>query len=364
MDANDDLELTRRLDGEWLALNAVRETIGIANRGTGDSTYLEALAIGREAAPRLFDPEFGLIAAAQEPPLVREYRQRAEAKSILDRHSITPLKLIDGDLAADEKLLEAAGSGRRDQLKRSVGSLRRAREWFEQRSYSESKLISRDVYGASRPELPSPPRVAGNYVEYGLAFERALRIRVLHPDRPEHTTGADLLYEFCEEQTKRVRVAFVQYKIWDGQTLRFSDAGTLPQQLSRMESVCCNAGLCTTADPQQPPESFRLPFCAAFLRPTDRLQRPDAALISSGLHVPVCVAKTASLESVGGRVLRKDPIRGRAVSQRLFEELFNRNMLGSRWLTYGEVEALYRAHNILESDERIVVHAQEYTARR
>ena len=110
MTIDDDIDIIqRRLDVEWLALNALRETLGIANRGAGDSTYLGALAVGHAAAPRLFDPEFGLIAAGQEPPLVREYRQRAEAKSLLDGREVRPSELIDGDLAADERLLGAAG---------------------------------------------------------------------------------------------------------------------------------------------------------------------------------------------------------------------------------------------------------------
>lgn len=363
--SEDELTISqRRLDAEWAALNAVREMLGIASRNLADSTYIDALAVGRETAPKLFDPQFSLIAAGQEPPIVREYRQRAEAKSILDGQPVSPIELLDGDLASDERLLKVGGYGH-DQLKRSVANLRRAREWFEERVYSEHKLISRDVYAAARPELPTPPRAVDNYVEYSLPFDRALRIRILHPDRPEHSTGADLVYEVCDEEQSRARVAFVQYKIWDGKTLRFSGARNLSDQLARLEAVCCKAGLCaaSTPTPESPPNSYRLPYCAAFLRPTDRLQRPDAALISSGVHVPVCVTLTVSLESAGGRILRQDPIRGRSVSQRLFEELFSRNMLGSRWLSYDAVEELYHTHEILDSDQRIVVHAQEFKVR-
>lgn len=362
MAEDEELESPRRLDAEWLTLNALRETFGIANRGAASATYLDVLEKGHEIAPRLFDPHFSLLLAGQEPPLVREYRQRAEAKSLLDDRPVSPLDLLDGDLAADERLLEAAGGRGRDQLRRSVSAMRRAREWFEERVYSEHKLIARDVYAAERPDLPCTPRSAGSYREYVLPFERALRIRVLHPDKPEHTTGADLVYEFCDEAMKRARIAFVQYKMWDGQSLRFSDAANLASQLSRMQDICCRGGLCASPEGSGPPASYRLPYCAAFLRPTDRLQRPDAALVSSGLHVPACVATTVSLENVGGRILRQDPIRGRA-SQRLFEELFHRNMLGSGWFSYEEVENLYREHKILDSDERIVVHAQEYPLR-
>src|SRR5204863_197458 len=115
----------------------------------------------------------------------------------------------------------------------------------------------------------------------------------------------------------------------DGRTLRFTDAKNLDAQLAKLEQITCKRGWCACRESEGPPQEYRLPFCAGFLRPTDRLQRPDASLISSGLHVPICVAKTASLNENGGRILRRDPIRSRAVSQRLFEELFNRGMLGS-----------------------------------
>ncbi len=192
------------------------------------------------------------------------------------------------------------------------------------------------------------------------SIDRALRIRVLHPDKPEHTRGADLIYEFCDQESRIARIALLQCKIWDGHTLRFSDAKNLDAQLQRLSSVSCEQELCNCPNFEQPPKGYRLPYCAAFLRPTDRLQRPDATLVSSGTHVPVCVARTVSLESTGGRALRRDPLRGRSVSQRLFEELFNRGMLGSRWLPYQEIEALYREHRILDSDQRIIVYAQEF----
>jgi len=36
-------------------------------------------------------------------------------------------------------------------------------------------------------------------------------------------------------------------------------------------------------------------------------------------------------------------------------------MLGSRWLTYQELEKIYQEHKLLEPKERIIVHAQEYS---
>jgi len=39
---------------------------------------------------------------------------------------------------------------------------------------------------------------------------------------------------------------------------------------------------------------------------------------------------------------------------------YNANLLGSRWLTYSEIEDLYKKHKILNSSEKIILHAQEF----
>lgn len=356
MTSDDDFDRTR-LDAEWLALNAIRETLAIANQGAREASYLGALAVGREAAPAFFDSS-SLLVAAQEPSLVREYRQKARAESKLSARVVQPIDLVNQDIANYERLLVAAAAGEQDQLRRAIFVRLRAREWFEERVYSEHRLLERDVYTAERPQLPHR-RFGDRFVEYELPFKRALRLRLLHPDRPEHSTGADLVYEVCDEPNRVMRVAFVQYKIWDGRVLRFSDARNLGPQLERLDAVCCGAGLCKTNE--EVSTDYRLPFCAAFLRPTDQLQSPDAALVSSGTHVPVCVARTVPLDQVGGRAVRNEHIRGRSLSQRVFEELFAAGMVGSRSLTYDEAEDLYKRHRILEPDQRIIVHAQEYS---
>lgn len=355
-------ESRARLDAEWLALNAVRETLGISTRGLrgSDSTYQRALAVGRELAPTLFDPEFGVLAAGQEPSLVREYRQRAGAQSKLQRRDISPLELIQTSIEELEALSRASGSGERDQLQRAINERLRARDYLDERRFSEHQLLQRDVFQASRPELPVPPQALPGAVEYLLPLSRVLRLRLLHPDRPEHTTGADLIYEFCEGKQRVVRLAFVQYKIWDGRSLLFSEAGGLPEQLDRLDRICCRTGLCHIEAECSPPAGYRLPYCASFLRPTDRLQSPDSTMLSSGTHVPVCVARTLPLGEAGGRILRHDRMRDRSVSQRSFEELFNRGLLGSRWLSYEAVEEPYREHGLFSVNDRIVVYAQEY----
>jgi hypothetical protein len=135
---------------------------------------------------------------------------------------------------------------------------------------------------------------------------------------------------------------------------------SLKQQLGKLQSHFCGSGLCGDPSGEGHQREFRLPCCAAFLRPTDRLQSPNARLISSGLHIPVCaVLRNAQKTRRGGDVLRRKFFRREAVTHKVFEELFNTGILGSRWLTYEELEKFYRASSVLMPEDTILLHAQE-----
>lgn len=47
-------------------------------------------------------------------------------------------------------------------------------------------------------------------------------MRLLHPDPPEYSLGADLIYETYWEKKKLARIVLIQYKVWDGETLYLS----------------------------------------------------------------------------------------------------------------------------------------------
>ena len=156
-----------------------------------------------------------------------------------------------------------------------------------------------------------------------------------------------------------VRLAAIQYKVWDGETLYKSD--NIASQLDRLHKTFCSNKLCEQFAESQRKDAYRLPYCSAFLRPTDKLQHPDSRFISSAYHIPVCVVERSWQDTVrGGQKIERKYFRSEAVTHRVFEELFNANMLGSKWLTYEELEKLYREHKILEADEHIIIHAQEF----
>jgi hypothetical protein len=359
MDDNYDSQEIERLDAEWETLNALRELLGIAAKGPATPSYEQALALGQELAPDLYGIDASLIARAQEPQLVRQYRQKADAISTSSNQKTDPLAVVNKDIDEYEQLV--AVKGRRDQLERTLNRLYGVREYFVGRQYTENQILIHDVFKAHRPQLPSPPVDTDSYREYRLPHGGALRIRLLHPDPPEHLTGADLVYEICDPTKRLVRLAFVQYKVWTRDTLYLSGTKNLGKQLNHLAETACVGGLCKSEGLLDPPESYRLPFCAAFLRPTDKLQSPTNKLISRGLHVPVCIANRIRANRVPeADVIERGDLRGCSVSNKIFEEMFNRNMLGSTWISYEDVERVYRDRKILAPDRRIVLHAQEF----
>jgi hypothetical protein len=106
--------------------------------------------------------------------------------------------------------------------------------------------------------------------------------------------------------------------------------------------------------------TYRLPYCSVFLRPSDELQTEDASLLSTGCYVPICAVKRSrQVSPKGNGILQSKYVRSEAVTHKIFEEMFNSNMLGSRWLTYRELNSFYRSSGLLEVDDQIIIHAQE-----
>lgn len=346
-----------RLDAEWVGLNALRETLRIAFKGQAAPTYSDTLRVARDLAPELYHPNVSVLAQAQEQPAVREYRQRALAESELRGLTVSPVEVINREIGELERLLTTHGE--RDRIESKIRTLETIKLQLQDRPYTENQLLMRDTFKAARSvHLVAPPIERDTYTEYRLPFDRGLRIRLLHPDRPEHVTGADLIYEIYSNRDRLVRLALVQYKVWDGEVLYLSEE-RLHRQLERLRACSCSGNLCR--NPEGETKAYRLPHCASFLRPTDRLQSPSSRLISRGLHIPLCVVdERKENTSRNGEMLLRRAVEGRAISQRIFEELFNRNMLGSRWLRYEEIEKFYHTYEIFRPEDRLLVHAQDF----
>ena len=159
------------------------------------------------------------------------------------------------------------------------------------------------------------------------------------------------------KKRKTARVAVIQYKMWDGHS--FHQDPRLLKQTARLKKFACVNRLC---DPDwDDRRTYRLPNCAAFLRPTDRLQNPDSLMISSGLHIPLCVVEASwETNQNQGRSVRKPQLEDRSLSHRVFEELFNCRMVGSKEVKWDDLETIYKELMIFEHDESIILHAQEF----
>lgn len=346
-----------RLNSEWVTLNAVRELIRLATRGDhSKASYEYALELGAEICPELLGKEVSLIQRNRESNFTREYRQRAEAQTRKDGKEVSAISLLEAAISEDRELLDTAkGKQQTDLLRKRLKMLEQSREELLSARHSENQLIFRDAYNIER-QVPSP-RTGLGYRDFVLPDENIMRLRVLHPDRPEHLSGADLIYEKHNTKNQTASLVAVQYKIWEDKRLSLND-GRMLKQFERLREFTCERNLCVSDDNLN---HFRFPFCAAFLRPTDRLQTPDQKLISSGEHLPICQIENCSRDGGRGvRMINYESIRNVSLSQEVFEYLFSSGKIGSRWLSHTELAKLYEQFAIGTDSDRVIIHAQDF----
>jgi hypothetical protein len=350
-----------RLDAEWAFVSALRELIKIASKGDASkSSYDKALELGGSLYPELLGPETSLLRRERESDTAKEYRQRAMLLSIKEHGPVSPSRLIHTDIDDMNTLLAIAKhsegkKSRVDQLNKKLQRLISAERELNPTAHTENQLIFRDVYNVDRA-LPSLG-VGQGYRDFQLPEDKILRIRVLHPDKPEHVSGADIIYERHSPKDERASIVAVQYKIWKRKRLRLSEPRT-QSQLDRLTAFICENKLCQNVTSDR---AYRFPFCAAFLRPTDKLQDADQKYLSTGEHLPICRIKDCErITDSGSKVLEYDRIKSIALSSEMFEYLFNRGKVGSRSLTYRELSALYKTFSIAASKDTVILYAQEF----
>ena len=350
-----------RLNAEWVSLNAFRGLSKIASNGDMEkSTYDNALELGGSVYPELLGDDVSKLKRERVSDTTKEYRQKAEYMSIRDKTSIEALSLVKSDIAEYESLLSIAkkqkgNKSRVDQLKRKLGQLYKSQKELEPQEHSEHQLIFRDAYNVERA-VPSLTNGQG-YRDFKLPNDKVMRLRVLHPDKIEHITGADLIYERHSPDEDSVAIVAVQYKIWEKRKLYLSDE-RMQDQISKMRSFLCKKGICSSSSEEN---EYRFPCCSAFLRPTDKLQKPDQKFISTGEHLPICkISQCISKGARGADLLEYNNIKDISLSSEMFEFLFNKGKIGSRDLSYKELKELYSEFLGEAAAQRVVVYAQEF----
>lgn len=355
---------SERLDPEWITLNAVRDLMRLAVRGDyRKATYDQALELGAAICPEILGPEVSVLRQDRELELTKEFRQIARSKSIRDGVEVTPLSLVQEQIEEFESYLVAAKTdndkSKTDKIQRRLNNLYSAEEELNPEKNSENQLIFRDALKVDRG-LPLLTEGKTNRT-FELFDKNRLTIRVLHPEIPEHITGADLVYEKYDKESNTVNIAFVQYKIWENKRLYISENKTnerMLSQLQKMKCFLCDKGICHS-EPSL--EEYRFPCCSAFLRPTDKLQSPNQKLISTGEHLPVCfIDKCTSTTDGGAKVLEYNNIRKTSLSHEIFEQLFNQGKVGSKPLAPSELADLYKDTSILTKKDSVILYAQDY----
>lgn len=344
-----------RLNGEWVSVNAIREMLKIATRGDiRKSTYDDALEFGGEIYPELLAEDVSLIRRERQSPITKEYIQRAKLRSIKIGNEVKALELVMADIDDHESLIELGAKKGNKQLLRRLDLLYKAKEELEPKKHSENQLIFRDAYNAER-NLPSLITDKASKV-FNLPNENQVKIRVLHPEKPEHITGADLIYEYHDKETQEISLVFVQYKIWEERKMSITDE-RLKKQIQRLKFNTCSKGICKCDERN----GYRFPFCSSFIRPTDALQSADQKLISTGEHLPICqIDEVKSVGVRGGEYLEYKEIKNVSISSIHFEELFNRGKIGSKKFSRKELEEFYKQTKVIDSKDTVIIYAQEY----
>lgn len=353
-------EITSRIDAEWIALNAFRGMAKIATKSDmAKSTYDNALDLGGELYPELLGSN-SLLRRERESDVAREYRQRATLMTIKNSEQISPVSLLQKDIAEFKDLLLIAEKSKdekrkADQIKKKLGQLIAAEQEINTVAHTENQLIFRDAYNVER----NPPAINSGkgHRDFELPDGNILRIRVLHPDKPEHISGADIIYERHSSTENKASIVAVQYKIWSEKVLGLTDI-RLKGQLKKLDKFMCSNDVCNNnADGN----TYRFPCCAAFLRPTDKLQKPDQKFLSSGEHLPICkIDECTTYSKRGTPILSYDRIRDVSLSSEMFEYLFNKGKIGSKFLSYDELKKLYSDYLIESSEDNVVIYAQEF----
>ena len=352
---NPDIEEGEKRNLAFQAVVGVRETLSIATKRPQPITYEQALNYVHDLNPDLYQKVNTLLTNKNESDTVKYYIEKAEALSTLDE-TIEPLLLIIKDIEENEELKKKAPN-KTSFIDKKLIELKSAYNFFQPRKVSEHKILNHDFYLANRRGYFSKKIYENDsYKDYQLSKNKLLRMRLLHPDKAEAILGVDLIYEIYDLESNKVRFCHLQYKMWDAESNTISLDDRAFGQIRKIESNLCHNNFCKDSNGSKHSERYRLPYCCGFLRPTDRLQDSESKLVSSGVHIPVCEVRKLKANK---KPLNKKNISQISISSKHFENLFNEDLIGSRWITIDELEKFYEEKDIASFTNTIRIHAQE-----
>lgn len=362
-----------RLNIEWLFLTTVRGIKRIATKGNKKKiTYKKVHKLGAKLSPEILGEKNSILYRENKSKTAREFIQKAQLKFGTERREIYALDLIQAEIDSIDTLIESqVDTSQYKDLKARLRLLKIAREElgysrdFEDmyvvvedeslKKLSEHKIINKDTTGVTSRGLLFYYDW-DNTVVYRLPNKKQLVLRILHPDRLEHITGADVIYECHDDKKDEISLAFLQYKIWHDRKLYLSKSG-LRKQVKKMINNTCEKGLCEC---KSNANDYRFPYCTSFLRPTDALQNSKSPFISTGYHLPICKLDDVTEKGVqDGEFISQESIKDQSISSELFEELFNSKKLGSKFMNQKELNQFYESINLQELNNTVIIYAQE-----
>lgn len=345
-------------------LVCMRDVISIAKKTSTMPTYERSLELFHDFSPELYLQISTNLPQRNLSDEAKLYVALAEVESKKLQKEVTPLEVLDDQISDfEEKLEEIDKTEDYDSyrvLSQKVGNLGEVRKSLKPRKLSENRILNRDNALADRRDYGAQFVQSDDFrVDYRLSKTKYLRIRLLHPDKPEHVTGADLIYEQHNEKTGMVRILMLQYKTWENGILYFSQAANLSDQAQKMHDNLCKKDFCLTQKTSEGKVAYRFPCCSGFLRPTDKLQFEKSKLVSSGVHIPIC--QIIDLIDAGKISISRDNFGLSILDQDLFEPLFNRGFIGSGWIPEKELKEFYEEKGIIEKGDSVTFFVREIT---
>jgi len=332
---------------------AIREATGIAKRTLTQVRYEDAMDILYDIDPGTYAEVVKRLVQKNKNEEVDLAIARAQSQSTVDEPK-SPEDVLQQDLARYQREYKAKPS---NPLKKKIQKTIAALEWFKPREPNENEILNQDFFLAKRNfAVNEPIYEKEKSKDFRLADDKILRMRLFHPDNEEHIVGTDLVYEQYDLINERVRFSHLQYKVWDKEAIYFSQ-GSISAQLDKLETHICKGNFCRNMKGNNYSEDYRLPYCSAFLRPTDEKQGNETALITSGFHIPVC--KVINIKNEPQVKITKSGIKERSISHGIFEEMFVNNLLGSRWMSFDELQSFYDKIAIESNLNSIRLHVQE-----
>jgi hypothetical protein len=365
---NNEIELMPELQKtelEWLLLNAGRELLSIVKRKPG-IRYPLAIKFLKELKSTVFNFADSDIAKADYFENLKEkYRQEAVALSRKKNKEISAETVIKRRMSTIRDLIKQFKTTDKNpsRLKKELKDLKLILESntlsdLKIERITENQAIDNDSYN-DRLNKFCTNKYLGKFNEfYDTENDRVFRITMLHPNPTEAVVGADLIYEQYHPTKKLVRIVAIQYKMWDKGILYLNSSDSIKAQLTKMRQHFCRKNLCCDKNGNQfCKDQYRMSYCMAFLKPTDKLQNVKSPT-TSGYHLPICrVSKVQTATSTGLKLELKS-IKTQSLKTGAFEELFDAEMIGSRWIKITELEKFYQRSKVLEQGGKITLYTQ------